>query len=78
MGGPMAKNLIKNGYPMVVFDVNKSVADSFKSNEVRVASTPQEVASKSSIIVTMLPSSPHVQSVYSGRKKSSSHLIFNI
>ncbi|KAK6182914.1 hypothetical protein SNE40_010491 [Patella caerulea] len=68
MGNHMARNLIKNGYPIVVFDVNTDSTNSLKSDGASVASSPAEVASAVTKIVTMLPESSHVQEVYNGSK----------
>ena len=65
----MARNLSKAGYPLVVFDVNKVTAETFKSEQNIVAQSPKEVASRSTHIITMLPSSPHVISVFTSGSK---------
>lgn len=67
MGMHMAKNLVKNGHSVVGFDVNKSSVDKFVAGGAgRGAASPKEVAQSASVVVTMLPSSPHVQQVYEG------------
>ena len=64
MGSCMAANLLKAGYPVHVFDVSeKAVALAVQQGAV-AASSPSEAASKAEVVTTMLPSSPHVQSVY--------------
>jgi 3-hydroxyisobutyrate dehydrogenase len=67
MGSNMANNLIKNGYNLVVHDVNELSLKNFVSNQnVKIAKSPKEVASQVDLLITMLPSSPHVQEVYTG------------
>eukprot|EP00030_Apusomonadida_sp_AF-17_P007816 a843652_91.p1 GENE.a843652_91~~a843652_91.p1 ORF type:complete len:344 (-),score=112.47 a843652_91:21-1013(-) len=66
MGGHMARNLQAAGHKMVVFDLSDAATASLKAGGALVAKTPAEVAAKASVIVTMLPSSPHVQKVYLG------------
>jgi 3-hydroxyisobutyrate dehydrogenase len=66
MGGHMANNVLKAGYPLVVFDVNKDAVQPLISKGAKSASTPKELASQVEQVVTMLPSSPHVQQVYCG------------
>ncbi|XP_066300324.1 3-hydroxyisobutyrate dehydrogenase, mitochondrial-like [Branchiostoma lanceolatum] len=66
MGGPMAKHLIDNGHPVIVHDVYPEAMVSLQDAGAVKASTPAEVASKADRIITMLPSSPHVQEVYCG------------
>ncbi|ESO90178.1 hypothetical protein LOTGIDRAFT_164490 [Lottia gigantea] len=68
MGNHMARNLLKNGYPLVVFDVSSESTSALKSDGAQVASSPAEVASATHRIVTMLPESSHVQEVYTGSK----------
>ncbi|CAJ0599697.1 unnamed protein product [Cylicocyclus nassatus] len=66
MGAHMARNLMKNGHKLVVYDINKKVVDSFKADGAEAAACPAEVAAASSDIITMLPSSPHVRKAYGG------------
>lgn len=66
MGRPMAKNLLKAGYELIVVDMNKSAVEELVSAGADSASTPAEVASKVDIIITMLPNSPHVKTVALG------------
>ena len=60
----MANNLLKQGYPLVVFDLNAAAVAAAVAKGAQSASSPADVALKTSTIVTMLPSSPHVRSVY--------------
>ena len=65
MGRPMAKNLINAGYKLVVYD--KFVKfDDLVSLGAEGAASNKEVASKSDIIITMLPNSPHVKEAILG------------
>jgi 2-hydroxy-3-oxopropionate reductase len=66
MGKPMSKNLLKAGYGLVVFDINKeSVKEAVAAGAIEAASI-QEVARKCKTIITMLPNSPHVKEVVLG------------
>ncbi|XP_013407608.1 3-hydroxyisobutyrate dehydrogenase, mitochondrial isoform X2 [Lingula anatina] len=67
MGGPMAKNLIKNGYSVTVFDVSEQSKEDLRKAGANVVSSPAAVASEVDTIVTMLPSNPHVIEVYTGK-----------
>jgi len=62
----MANNLLKNQYPVIVFDLNKEVVAKLQASGARVAASPKEIAAEADQIITMLPSSPHVLSVYCG------------
>ena len=66
MGGYMAKNLVKAGKDVVVYDVNDASVQDLKSSGAGACSTPSELAARSDVIVTMVPSSPHVQEVFAG------------
>jgi len=67
MGKPMAKNLIKAGYNLIVYDIVPSAMKELVSLGAQAASSPQEVALKSDgLIITMLPNSPHVKEVVCG------------
>jgi 2-hydroxy-3-oxopropionate reductase len=61
----MAKNLIKGGYKLVVYD-KFAKFDDLVSLGAEGASSNQEVASKSELIITMLPNSPHVKEAILG------------
>jgi 2-hydroxy-3-oxopropionate reductase len=67
MGKPMAKNLLKAGYNLIVLDLNKKVVEELTNLGAETAETPAEVASKTKTIITMLPNSPEVQEVVLGK-----------
>lgn len=63
MGRPMAKNLLSAGKHVVVYDVNAvAVAELVDAGAMSSASA-KEVATRSNVIITMLPNSPHVRAV---------------
>lgn len=66
MGKPMAINLVRKGYSLVVFDINPAPVAELTALGADSGRSPAEVAAKSDIIITMLPNSPHVISVISG------------
>lgn len=67
MGRPMAKNLIKAGYAVVVCDVNRQAVEELRACGAESAATPAETAEKAgTFIVTMLPNSPQVREVTAG------------
>jgi len=68
MGKPMAKNLLKAGYRLVVFDTNAAPMKELVAAGAETAASPKEVAEKCDVIVTMLPNSPHVKAVVLGPK----------
>ncbi len=68
MGRFMASNLLKKGHTLTVYDVAPAAVSAFLSAHpgVRAAASASTVASAAGVsaLVTMLPSSPHVQSAY--------------
>ncbi|MBP1763679.1 MAG: 2-hydroxy-3-oxopropionate reductase [Firmicutes bacterium] len=66
MGKPMAKNLLKAGYELVVCDVVKAAVDEVVAAGAQAVATPKEVAEQTNVIITMLPNSPHVKQVVLG------------
>ncbi|XP_077599118.1 3-hydroxyisobutyrate dehydrogenase a [Stigmatopora nigra] len=67
MGSPMAKNLLKNGYPIIGTDVFPESCKELRDLGAQVVDTPADVAEKADRIFTMLPSSPNVVEVYTGQ-----------
>lgn len=61
MGKPMAKNLLKAGYPLVVYDINPAPVKELAAAGAEAASSAKEVAQKTDVVITMLPNSPHVK-----------------
>lgn len=67
MGKPMAKNLLKAGHELVVFDIVKEAVAEVVGAGATEAGSPADVASKCELIITMLPNSPHVKEVVLGK-----------
>ncbi len=66
MGKPMARNLRRAGYPLIVHDVVSTVVDELVAEGANSAGSPREVAAACDVLITMLPDSPQVRSVYLG------------
>ncbi len=66
MGKPMAKNLVKAGYKLVVFDVVKAPVDELTALGAEAVESPAAVAAKVNRIITMLPDGPQVEEVVTG------------
>ncbi|MFC1551011.1 2-hydroxy-3-oxopropionate reductase [Candidatus Latescibacterota bacterium] len=66
MGKPMAKNLVNAGYSLVVLDINTAAVNELVEMGAEAASSPADVASKVSKIITMLPDGPQVDEVVLG------------
>jgi len=67
MGKPMAKNLLKAGKSLVVYDTAAAPMEELATDGAERAASPAEVAKAADIIITMLPNSPHVREVVSGK-----------
>ena len=57
MGRPMARNLMKAGYSLTVYDIVGSAVEDLATDGARPASSSQEVAARTDKIITMLPDS---------------------
>lgn len=68
MGKPMAKNLIKAGFTVIVHNRSLAPVHELAALGARIAGSPAEVAQLSSVVITMLPNSPDVEQVVLGTK----------
>ncbi|MEA5050637.1 MAG: 2-hydroxy-3-oxopropionate reductase [Oscillospiraceae bacterium] len=66
MGKPMAKNLMKAGHELVVFDVVQANVDDVVAAGAAAGTSARDVARQCRVIITMLPNSPHVKAVVMG------------
>ena len=66
MGKPMARNLIKAGYPLIVHNRSHAAVDELSKEGAEAAVNSKEVAARADIIITVLPDSPDVDLVYTG------------
>ena len=67
MGKPMARNLLKAGYGLIVHSRSRPPVDELAREGAATAATPCEVAAQANIVITMLPDSHDVESVYTGK-----------
>jgi 2-hydroxy-3-oxopropionate reductase len=67
MGKPMAKNLLKAGYPLTVYDIVPDRIDDVVEAGAKAGSSSKEVAEKSEVVITMLPNSPDVKDAVLGK-----------
>jgi 2-hydroxy-3-oxopropionate reductase len=66
MGKPMALNLLKAGFALVVHSRSRGPVDAVVAAGARAASSPAEVARGARIVITMVPDSPDVEQVLAG------------
>jgi len=67
MGKPMAKNLLKAGYSLIVYDIRPEPVKELIAAGAQQATSSRDVAEKSEVIITMLPNSPEVKEVVLGK-----------
>ena len=68
MGKPMARNLIKAGYNVSVFDSKSASINELVKDGATPATSGADVASKSSVIITMVQDSPQSEAAILGTK----------
>jgi 3-hydroxyisobutyrate dehydrogenase len=66
MGMPMAHNLIKAGFGVVVYNRTASKTERIVSEGARKADSPRELASEASVVITIVSDTPDVESVILG------------
>lgn len=67
MGGPMAGNILKAGFPVTVWNRSAEKAIPLTEAGATLAATPQAVAEQSDIIITMVTASEDVRAVVLGK-----------
>jgi 2-hydroxy-3-oxopropionate reductase len=66
MGRPMARNLIKAGFALVVHNRSAAAVGELIDHGATAVHSPKEVAASVDVAITMLPDSPDVESVVLG------------
>src|SRR5262245_1158163 len=67
MGKPMAKNLIKAGFPVVVHSRSQGPVDEVVGAGAKRGASPKDVTAQVDVLITMLPNSPEVEEVALGK-----------
>ena len=67
MGNPMAANILKNGFPLTVFDKNAQTMENLVKAGAKAAASAQQVVENAEILLTCLPGSPEVEDLYLGQ-----------
>jgi 2-hydroxy-3-oxopropionate reductase len=66
MGRPMAKNLLKAGFSLVVHSRSRGPVDDLVKAGATAAGSSKDVAAQCDVLITMLPNSPEVEQVALG------------
>jgi len=78
MGLPMAMNIRRAGYPLIVWNRTIQRTETLAKMGAQIAPNPSELTRKSSIIFTMLPGPHEAREVILGKKDGPSSVIDNI
>ncbi len=68
MGAPMARNLLKAGHSLRLFDLNQSVLAELAQLGGTISASPRDAAQGAELVITMLPAAAHVRSVWLGEE----------
>jgi 3-hydroxyisobutyrate dehydrogenase len=66
MGSPMCRNLLKRGHALKVYDLVAEHVRELSEAGCEAGTSAIDCARGAEVVITMLPSSPHVRSVYGG------------
>ncbi len=66
MGRPMAKNLLKAGHELLVFDYHADAVQDLVSSGAAAAANAKEIGAACTTVITMVPNSPHVRAALLG------------
>ena len=66
MGLPMAFNLARAGHAVTAFDLSTDAIDKAKAQGLRVAASAAEAVEDAGVVISMLPASRHVESLFLG------------
>jgi 3-hydroxyisobutyrate dehydrogenase len=66
MGGPMAQNLAKSGFPLVVHDIDPARVDALRARGAKVAASAQEVAAEARRVICMVETTAQAEAVICG------------
>ncbi len=66
MGRPMAHNVLKAGFPLVVQGRHQAVTDEFLAAGARASAQPQAIAASCAVVITVLPGPAQVEEVLVG------------
>jgi 3-hydroxyisobutyrate dehydrogenase-like beta-hydroxyacid dehydrogenase len=67
MGKPMARNLLKAGYTVTVWNRTAAKANELESEGAKVAANPREVAANSDVLITIVSDPPALEEVLWGK-----------
>ena len=66
MGGPMARNVLKGGHALTVYDISDKAVAALVAAGATAAASPRAVAAASDVVITSLPDAPDVEAAARG------------
>jgi 3-hydroxyisobutyrate dehydrogenase len=68
MGGPMGRNLVRAGFPVVVWNRTKAKADDLVREGAKLAADPRAVAGESDVLITIVSDPAALEEVLFGER----------
>lgn len=68
MGKPMARNLLKAGYPIAVHNRSQGAVEDLVAEGATPADSPEAIAQQVDVVISCLPDSPDVEAVFLGER----------
>src|SRR5262245_18253878 len=80
MGGPMARNLLKQGFVLVVHDIDPAKATALQEKGAKVAESPEAVAGAADRTIVMVETTAQAEAVITGergiiRRAAAGHIV---
>jgi 3-hydroxyisobutyrate dehydrogenase-like beta-hydroxyacid dehydrogenase len=66
MGRPIARNILKGGFEVAVYDLNRAAVEALVAEGATAAARPADVAMGSDLVITVLPDGPDVKAAVLG------------
>ena len=70
MGKPMARNVLRAGFPLVVWNRTSAKADDLVGDGAKLAANPREAAAQSDVLITIVSDPPALEEVLWGTKSA--------
>ena len=67
MGKPMARNLMKAGHELYVYDIISAPVEELAKEGATAVGSPKEAAAKGDLVITMVPNGPQVKEAVLGK-----------
>lgn len=67
MGNPMAKNILKEGFSLTVYNRSPKRLEEFKKLHVPTGASPKELADSVDVLITMITGPKDVEAIYLGK-----------